>query len=229
MGYNQKQTYRARRYRRCKESIIYLRYPICLEISIWRGWSFYCVSRALLNNFLAGPANAALYSTSEGLEGTEGDCKSWDPAKKYSQIYTFDDKYFESNRFCGDNGEVVWLLNMKRSTKKKGDCTTSAVSPGVSHCENPTFEQLPGWDTLLDGEQWGGVKRAEMVTAAVRAWKKNGKKNGWESADPTTPQGQEEMQHGTNAIGMVNIPVCSFSEAFGNAWPDIKTDNWPCN
>jgi hypothetical protein len=117
---------------------------------------------------------------------------------------------------------------MKRSTKDSGDCSVSGA-PGVSYCAGPNFEQLPGFDTL-DGSQWGGLRAAELVTTAVRAWKKNGKKNGWESADMSTPQGQAEIiENGLKAIGMVNIPVCSFEEAFGNAWPDKKTDNWPCN
>lgn len=143
-------------------------------------------------------------------------------------IYPIETSYFTSNRFCSDQGEVMWVMNIKRSPRERTDCSP-AGQPGVPYCPSFNFEQLRGWDTL-DGTQWGGLNRAEFVTAAVRVWKHNDKKNGWESADPTTPQGQNEiMEQGLKAMGMVNIPVCSFEEAIGNAWPGIETDNWPCN
>jgi hypothetical protein len=35
--------------------------------------------------------------------------------------------------------------------------------------------------------------------------------------------------HGINAMGMVNIPICSFREAALNAHPNVKVQNYPCN
>lgn len=117
---------------------------------------------------------------------------------------------------------------MKRSNKQNGDCTNPAA-PGVTACDLPEIRQLPGWETL-DGTQWGGLTGRELVNSAVQAWKNNNEKNGWASTNADTPEGRDEIyEKGINAMGMVNIPVCSFSEAFGNAYPDKNSDNWPCN
>jgi hypothetical protein len=64
----------------------------------------------------------------------------------------------------------------------------------------------------------------------VNSWKRNGKKNGWKSADANTKEGIDDLyDNGINAMGVVNIPVCSFEEAYNNAWPMKETPNWPCN
>ena len=66
--------------------------------------------------------------------------------------------------------------------------------------------------------------------SAITSWKNNGNVNGWSSTDPSTTEGMEDISdNGINAMGMVNIPVCSFDEAFNNAYPDVSTPNYPCN
>jgi hypothetical protein len=107
----------------------------------------------------------AIHSTSEGVEG---DFYSYDPAETFKDDINKDSRiYFESNRFCFGEGNPVWLLNIKRSSKEKVMCTWG-VGPGKTYYDNSAqLEQLPGLDLLKDGEQWG-VGRSELVTPAVR-------------------------------------------------------------
>ena len=65
--------------------------------------------------------------------------------------------------------------------------------------------------------------------SAVRAWKNNGHKNGWAASDPTTENGMRDItDNGINAMGMVNIPICNFEEAYDTLWPNSKSKYFPC-
>lgn len=123
----------------------------------------------------------------------------------------------------------MWLLSIRKNPTDRVWCKTGRPKGPDKRCQFTELGQLPGFDTIEDNKNWG-FTRSELVSAAVRSWKKNGKKNGWEGIDYTTPAGRDEiLDNGIGAMGVVNIPVCSLEEVLKNALEGKETDNWPCN
>jgi hypothetical protein len=74
------------------------------------------------------------------------------------------------------------------------------------------------------------------ISRAVNSFNANGKKNGWPLIDATNnDQLNDIFNNGIRAVGVVQIPVCTAEEAFGN-WErhgrisggDLSA-HFPCN
>ncbi|KAF2116294.1 hypothetical protein BDV96DRAFT_573731 [Lophiotrema nucula] len=169
---------------------------------------------------LAVPEVGAFIATAEGINGKAGDCNSYDPKDTFKRDYYLDGAALKATHFC-DGNDAYWLVNLKRSSQKILGCTTT--------CVDPEIHALPGVETL-DGNHWGGLKVEDLGLSAIRGWQRNGKKNGWEPVDVKTSDGVNEVvENGIHAIGVANLPVCSFKEAFKNGYQEIHTPNWPCS
>ncbi|KAH8881787.1 glycoside hydrolase [Thozetella sp. PMI_491] len=131
---------------------------------------------------------------------------------------------------CAEDGLLYYIMGAP------GDdpfyCYDSGDGQGVGPCYTDTFHPPPGVETL-DGKNWGGVTREDLVVGAVNSWIHNGKKNGWTQADVTNPDTISAVYDtGVRTPGFIPIPVCSADEAMGN-WGNVKkSDRWdiyPCN
>lgn len=116
-----------------------------------------------------------------------------------------------------------------RNDRDTEDCRNNDFLYSSKDCDYSRLEQLPGFDSIKNGTDWG-FTRDELVSAAVHGWEKNGKVNGYQGVDSTTPEGRDEiLDNGISAMGYVNIPICSFDEVLKNGDQKSKSDNWPCN
>ncbi|KAH8903098.1 hypothetical protein BR93DRAFT_941010 [Coniochaeta sp. PMI_546] len=148
---------------------------------------------------------------------------SWDPTKTgLSATLSHDDGI--QNFVCSPSLEPYWISSVSTS---RGLCV-----PPMANCLSVDFGTLPGISKLGGSgfeSKWDGITRDQLVNNAVNAWKANGKKNGWAKTNAYDPKSvQDIINQGLNAPGLVNIPVCSFAEAYNNARQKIVTPNYPC-
>lgn len=172
----------------------------------------------------------AFIATADGLTKNGPGCGDYAlPTDRVgTQIAVWDDNVLANNFVCLD-GVPYWILNIGRTNTPVNQCGSNPLSPGVCPNNFPGVHGAPGIDKL-DGQDYNGLTRDMLVRSAVSSWQKNGNKNGWPSADASTPDGmQDVIDNGIFAQGVVNIPVCSMTEAIGNGFPDFNGDNWPCN
>jgi hypothetical protein len=70
----------------------------------------------------------------------------------------------------------------------------------------------------------------QLTNSSINAWKGNGKQNGWPVADVTNSDTLNNIfDQGLAAPGVINFPICSFAEAFSNAYNKKIGPNYPCN
>ena len=136
------------------------------------------------------------------------------------------DKYFPkadgSSVFVCYEGHGYWLVNVQGPWQT---CSNSKEGPV---CDYKKFSKLPGLDTV-DGNNWGGVTRSDLVISSVKAFKANGNKNGLKLnlKDPKTVD--RLFDEGLRTAGVTSLPICTGKEAWDN-WAQAKdTPNFPCN
>lgn len=167
-------------------------------------------------------------STSDGLTKNGNGCTDYDTPDinddSGNDLVSIPDGDLLSKTAVCIDGAAYWVVQIHVALIERS-CNIEPDPP----CDIPTLQVPAGFDQL-DGSKFGGLTRDMIAGSAVASWKKNGQKNGWPSSDPATAEGMEDIfDNGINAMGLVNIPVCSFSEGVNNAFPDTKTPNWPCN
>lgn len=87
----------------------------------------------------------------------------------------------------------------------------------------------------MDGTQWGGVTRDDLVISAVQGYFLNGGQNGYqmpETGDGETETGDLYFENGIQTPGLCTIPVCGLDMAVG-AWTKYgrggsKPSGYPC-
>jgi GH18 family chitinase len=98
-------------------------------------------------------------------------------------------------------------------------------------CSNNKFSAPPGLDSL-DGTDFGGITKEDLITGSVRTYLQNGGKNGGKSADPDNSGTQDELlKTDVTTPGFIRLPVCSPERAF-QSWDTAKadsSDNYPCD
>ncbi|AEO69851.1 8553ff05-870f-4b92-b10e-2b4ef4e5facd [Thermothielavioides terrestris] len=108
-------------------------------------------------------------------------------------------------------------------------------------CRRNPFDSLPGMDALASGDNvFGGVTLQDVITGALRTFEANGRKNGGLKIDPGSSAFLDSaMARDITTPGFINIPVCSYDEAWSN-WESatdwrapVKVDpnyaTYPCN
>ncbi|KAI8943235.1 hypothetical protein NX059_001257 [Plenodomus lindquistii] len=104
-----------------------------------------------------------------------------------------------------------------------------------SHCENVcttgTFAAPPGLNAL-NGKDFGGITREDLIKGSVRTWEQNGKNNGGSTPDPKDSGTIDNLlKSDITTPGFVRLPVCSPERAF-QSWDTTKkgsSDNYPCD
>ena len=91
----------------------------------------------------------------------------------------------------------------------------------------------------MDGMQWGGVTRDDLVISAVQGYVLNGNKNGYqmpESSNIVSGSGETGdlyFENGIQTPGLTTIPVCTLDVAVA-AWvryggrSGAKPSGYPC-
>ncbi|KAL2127503.1 hypothetical protein VTI74DRAFT_10626 [Chaetomium olivicolor] len=110
---------------------------------------------------------------------------------------------------------------------------TTDMGPCQTVCRDNKFSMPTGADALGDPSRFGGVSLEDLVIGSVRTWRKNGKVNGGEAADPVGDGTAREdlLDQGIRAAGFVRLPVCSGDRAF-QSWDTSSkgsSDNYPCD
>lgn len=148
------------------------------------------------------------------------DCGVVDPEGKY-----LDKDTMHKTAGCY-NGKLYYLVQVS------GDYQTCSTSQGGgTTCTENKFSAPPGIDTL-DGQRFGGVTVADLVTGAVRTYVQNGNANGGAQTDPKNSGSLDDlMEQDVTTPGFIRIPVCSADLAY-KVWSDtsIKKDveGYPC-
>ncbi|KAK3708923.1 hypothetical protein LTR37_011253 [Vermiconidia calcicola] len=131
-----------------------------------------------------------------------------------------------------------WLMGAKPSKTSKTCCVTIDNKQACDTCPGGSsvpISDLRGIGTL-DGNNWGGLTKDEVVINAVNSYVANGNKNGW-AADLSmteSPEGIADLISGdlSRARGLVNIPVCTLQQIKDTATADIDNTagnpNYPC-
>jgi hypothetical protein len=70
-------------------------------------------------------------------------------------------------------GKLYYLAYPKGESRTK---TCDAFSNGAERCTRSKFSTPPGYDEL-NGQNWGNIKFQDIITGAVRTYKKNGGQN----------------------------------------------------
>ncbi|CAF9932295.1 MAG: hypothetical protein HETSPECPRED_008325 [Heterodermia speciosa] len=154
-------------------------------------------------------------------------CGTIDPVKKYISVDIGDAS------FVCYNNIIYYLVG---ASGLVDDCFGSAEDNEL--CDStlaPSLKALPGLGEL-DGNQWGGVLKDDFIIGAVNSYAANGNQNGWAATDPTSADALDDIfDNGLRAAGVVQIPVCSAEEAYGNWLYAINSGktamsaHYPCN
>ncbi|KAI0173811.1 hypothetical protein BJ166DRAFT_492378 [Pestalotiopsis sp. NC0098] len=89
---------------------------------------------------------------------------------------------------------------------------TYAFAIDSGHCERQCrdnkFSAPPGLD-LLDGSDFGGITKEDLITGSVRTWLQNGKTNGGGFADPTDGGTIDNLLNvDVTTPSYMRLPVC---------------------
>ena len=88
----------------------------------------------------------------------------------------------------------------------------------------------------MDGTQWGGITRDDLVISAVQGYVLNGNQNGYQMPDVGDGSGETGdlyFENGIQTPGLTTIPVCTLDMAVG-AWTKYggrsgaKPSGYPC-
>jgi hypothetical protein len=153
---------------------------------------------------------------------------------------SFDNGVITSMVYCDTSTNTpYWLVNMHSPVDANNPNSCSPYDQTDCTGQPPPKVSIPPGISTLNDKKWGGLTWQMLVNSALTSWKANGKKNGWTSSNPSTMAGMQDVSNnGINAMGVVNIPVCSFEDAKAqvlllekaqfNGKNPTKSANYPC-
>ncbi|KAF4920008.1 hypothetical protein CGCVW01_v007320 [Colletotrichum viniferum] len=127
------------------------------------------------------------------------------------------------------NGALFYLLDIRNEGVE-----LSIGQPSIKPSENNPLTALFGTDTM-DGKQWGGVTKEDIVAAVYGGWLEGGRMNNNFSPDYTNIQPNEGSPlwfgNGIRLPGYVKMPLCNnlYTIMANVAVGKPESDpSWPC-
>lgn len=127
------------------------------------------------------------------------------------------------------NGALFYLLDIRNEGVE-----LSIGHPSIRPSENNPFSALFGTDTM-DGKQWGGVTKEDIVAAVYGGWVEGGRMNNNFNMNYTNIQPSEGSSlwfgNGIRVPGYVKMPLCNnIYTIVGNVEFGKPETNpsWPC-
>ena len=152
-------------------------------------------------------------------------CNEDKPLGEYLQNGTM-----EATGACIDD-KMYYLVHPHGDAKGCPCDLYSANGQCHRRCTNSKFSAPPGLDSL-NGKDFGGITKTDLINGSVRTYIQNGRKNGGDLADATNSGTIDNLLHvDVTTPGFVRLPVCSPERAY-QSWDGAKadsSDNYPCD